>query len=387
MTKFAVVAIGYNRKDCLERLLFSIKKADYFGYEVDLIISLDKSDNKNIEEFAKSFYWQFGDKKVITYAERLGLRKHILSCGKFLEIYDALIVLEDDVFVSPSFFTYSIATYNRYRNDDRIAGISLYNYSWNENVSLPFQAAYSQYDVYFAQMAQSWGQIWLKNQWMDFITWYEKNNEDTIKNINIPKVVLNWPETSWKKYHIAYCIDQNKFFVYPYKSLSTCFSEVGEHCKKKNTLIQTSLLHSVKKEWILPDLSEKDVVKYDAFFERIFNDEKLFIYNSDDICIDLYGSKYFYENKKYVYSTKCLPFEIIHKNGVSFKPQELNLIYDVQGNSVFLYDTNKKIKKTKPQNIIDLFRYRYNVYGKNKLMLLCVLDSIKEKIKGFFKHK
>lgn len=79
-----------------------------------------------------------GRKKIYTYPERLGLRKHILKCGDFLDFYDALVVLEDDLVVAPSFYMYVLMTVNKYIENNNIAGISLYTHLWNHNAGLPF---------------------------------------------------------------------------------------------------------------------------------------------------------------------------------------------------------------------------------------------------------
>ena len=87
------------------------------------------------------------EKKLYTYPERLGLRKHILKCGDFLDFYDALVVLEDDLVVAPSFYMYVLMTVNKYIENNNIAGISLYTHLWNHNAGLPFTPCPSMYDV------------------------------------------------------------------------------------------------------------------------------------------------------------------------------------------------------------------------------------------------
>lgn len=101
--KIGILTIGYNRANNLLRLLNSINAATFPTDDVDLLISIDNSGTKDVENAANSFKWLHGRKKIYTYPERLGLRKHILKCGDFLDFYDALVVLEDDLVVAPSF--------------------------------------------------------------------------------------------------------------------------------------------------------------------------------------------------------------------------------------------------------------------------------------------
>ena len=111
--KIAICIITYNRLESLKRVLESINRG-YIDQEVTLIISIDKSDTSIIEDFADSYHWTFGDKRVIKHEKNLGLRKHVLSCGELTKEYDALIVLEDDIVVAESFFAYSRQCVEKY---------------------------------------------------------------------------------------------------------------------------------------------------------------------------------------------------------------------------------------------------------------------------------
>lgn len=385
MNNFAIIVIGYNRVNNMKRVLNSIEYAHYSNYDVTLIISIDNSGTDDVEKIARQFNWSHGKKKIITYKEKQGLRNHILKCSSLVKDYDAVAILEDDVIVSPGFFHYMECTYKKYSNVPEIAGVSLYSYQWNENVCLPFEADLSSFDVYFMQMSQSWGQIWFKNQWKDFEKWYELNKGVEINNENVPETVSKWSNNSWKKYHIKYCIENNKYMVFPYKSLSTCFSDVGVHCKKQHTYLQVSILNDDQKRYKLPNLDDKNVVFYDAFFERKLNNISIGGIDSDDICFDLYSSKKNYENKQYLVTTKALPFQIVKKFGMLCKPQEQNVIQNISGNEIIMYNINVNAKKEKINNKLKIFRYRYNLYDKAKLLFKCIIDSTFEYLKNKIK--
>ena len=57
----------------------------------------------------------------------------------------------------------------------------------------------------------------------------------------LPKYITQWNTQSWLKYFMRYIVETNKYFVYPYFSLTTNVSEVGEHCKIPNNDFQVSL--------------------------------------------------------------------------------------------------------------------------------------------------
>ena len=147
--ELAIVAVAYNRIDSLSRLLDSLDKAYYNNERVTLIISVDKSNTEQVELFADKYEWSHGDKVVDKHRENLGLRNHMLSLGKWFNDYDALIVLEDDIVVSPDFYNYSMQTSLRYQNVNDVAGISLYSFETNYQTGCPFVPIKDENDVYF----------------------------------------------------------------------------------------------------------------------------------------------------------------------------------------------------------------------------------------------
>ena len=100
----AIVVVAYNRPDSLNRLLDSLTKVNYEGHNVPLIISIDYSGKDDVYLAAEAFEWKFGEKKIIRHPENLGLKKHVLSCGDLVKDYDAVIILEDDLLVSPGMY-------------------------------------------------------------------------------------------------------------------------------------------------------------------------------------------------------------------------------------------------------------------------------------------
>lgn len=380
MNKVAIVVIGYNRLKSLKRLINSLLFATY-NQTVDLIISIDKSDNNQVVDYANSVKWNYGKKIVKTFEKNLGLKKHVLTCGNYLNEfnYDAIIVLEDDIVVAPGFFNYAIQTIDKYKNDSNVAGISLYSHMWNVNANRPFMPLKCKYDVYFFQFAQSWGQIWFKNQWNEFYKWYEDKEYEKIDRRKVPKNVLEWDEKSWLKYHIQYCIDKDKYFVYPYFSLTTNFGDVGTHTSFNNTGMQVPLDMSHNKKYYLADLSDESI-KYDAFFENInlYNDLGI---NSDLIEIDLYGTKSNFNKKQFLLTTKQLDFKIIKTYGLQLKPWELNIKYNVDGKEIFLYDTSIVSKNKKDKNNM-VKHLSYDIRGElisRKKMLIYIIKRIVKK--------
>lgn len=63
--------------------------------------------------------------------------------------------------------------------------------------------------------------------WKPFRKWLEKW-DCNFDEVDTYSIIKGW-DKAWSKYFEAYLILTNKFFIYPYTSLSTNFSDVGVH--------------------------------------------------------------------------------------------------------------------------------------------------------------
>lgn len=364
----AIVVIAYNRNQSLCRLLSSLNIA-YYSKKVTLYISIDKGDNQDVVDSAKTFEWIHGDKILLLHNHNLGLRKHILSCGSLLEKHDAIVVLEDDIVVSRYFYDYSLRTVQKYNGDNNVAGISLYGFQTIYHNSKPFIPKQSEYDIYFMQNAQSWGQIWMKRQWEDFIKWYDSNNDEFYCQPHLPESICQWKKSSWLKYHTKYCIENNKYFVYPYISFSSNAGESGTHASFSSPLFIVPLRDTELKEFKLPSLKD-DVIKYDSFFENQLL-HNYFGFDDEDICVDLNGLKKNREGKRYWLTLQPHKYKVVLSFGLNMRPIEDNILYSIAGESIFLYDTTKKANKPKVDS-------RKSFFFMNGYDLAHVSSSIKE---------
>ncbi len=371
MKNIAICVITYNRLHSLKRVLESLDNA-YYEHSVELIISIDKSNSDKCLNYSKNFEWKHGDKRIIEHSENLGLRKHVLSCGDLLyeDKYEALVVLEDDITVAPSFFYYAEQCVDKYWDNNDIAGISLYRFPINYINHLPFTPLQTDSDVYLQQTAMSWGQVWMKYQWMEFREWYKDNDEEFSVAPHLPKRICQWRKSSWLKYHSRYCIEQNKYFVYPYVSLSTNNGDSGTHNQSTSSSCQTPLLYGEKKDFFL-----NPTVKYDGFFENelIYD---ILGYDKKRLCIDFYGDKGNRENCRYWLSAKELPYKLVRSYELTLKPYEQNIICNREGNGLYLYDTNfierKKCKDT--LNAVKYYLYAANFefkYQIRQALIMC----------------
>lgn len=338
MLNIPIVVSAFNREIALERLLSSLSVAKY-SVSVKLIISIDGGGSTNVIKIASQFEWPHGEKELIVHEGRLGLRKHILFCGSLTKQYDGIILFEDDLYAAPYFYDYIQQTQPKYSCDPSIAGVALYSHQFNETAYLPFTPMSDGYDVFFMQLACSWGQCWMKSQWGEFEQWYKSNSHKNLKHdTRLPPDLLLWPETSWKKYFIKYMVDKKKYFVYPRVSLVTNFGDKGEHHKGTNTY-QVSMIYT-NKEYFLPLFSDS-FAKYDAYCEISQNSLKH--YNTElmkyDFEVDLYGMKR--KNNittDYIITTQKLE-QAMTSYGRELKPHEMNIIENITGDLICLGKT------------------------------------------------
>ena len=357
MKKTAIVAVGYNRPDSIEQLLHSLLRADYAGDQVDLVVSLDKGQRQQeIVSAAEKIEWPHGEKIIRAFSERQGLRAHIIQCGDLTNKYDAVVVLEDDLMVAPHFYSYVKQAIGRYADDPHIAGISLYKHQTHPGVNRPFEPAHNGFDVYMQQFAMSWGQCWTKAMWRKFRAWYNENEGKDLSEGNIlPSYISHWNKQSWLKYYMRYIVENDKYFIYPYFSLTTNASDAGEHCRIPNNDFQVSMQEG-DMEYRFPSFEQ--AVKYDVFFERVGIEDKVFPEMEGKKLLDLYGNRLNYEGADYLISTKALPYRVVKKAQLRYRPVEMNCLMPSDGEGIYVYDLKKTA--TAPTANIDIVT-RYDV--------------------------
>ena len=156
----------------MKRLLMSVNKAYYSVDDITLIVSIDECASSDlVEKVARSVGWDHGELIVRRFPQRQGLRKHVIQCGDLSEQYGAVIILEDDLLVFPSFYQYTYEAVNFYNGDKKVSGIALYGHAWNGYSDLEFKPMQNEFDAYFGQFSITWGQCWTRMQWKNFKDW------------------------------------------------------------------------------------------------------------------------------------------------------------------------------------------------------------------------
>lgn len=353
---YAIVSVGYNRIKSQKRLLKSVKRADFSQYDnVPLVISIDCSWDEELYNYARNFEWPYGDKYVIIREKRMGLKEHILACGDLTAFFKGIILLEDDLFVAKDFYNYIVQMDKAYGDCENVASIALYSNEMNGFCWLPLVRLRNEADVFADQSICSWGEFWNSRMWREFREWYDKTDINW-EELDMPRQIQEWTK-AWSKFFYAYMIKNDKYSIYPYTSLSTNFSDAGEHGDANNTIVQVSLQQGKKKYITLPF---EQLVKYDVYSNNISMAKALNL-SLNEVCLDLYGVRENEFKKRYYLTVRRLPYKIVKSFGLYMRPQELNVLENISGNDIFLYDTT--ITQRKPQCKSSQNRILYYLHG------------------------
>ena len=376
--KTAIVITAYNRALPLEKLLKSLCAVTVpEGKAVDLIISIDNGGTEEVNALAEQYEWHGGEKRVIIHESRLGLKKHFIWVGDRTEEYDSIIFLEDDLIVSPHLFCYYEQLLEKYYSDPRVAGMALYSPALCEFDHKKFYPIEDGYSVYFL-CHPYWGTVWFKNEWREFKCWLE--NEYEYKPELLPKAIVNWRDTSFKKTYIQFIIEKGKTFVYPRTSLVSNAGAAGEHNTK--ALCEYEVKLALGEGMLsLPELSESKAV-YDAFFEL---DSEIVArqleLDASELLVNIRGLKG--ERKKYELTS--LPTgSVIRSFSSQMKPAESAVFMNVEGSGLYLVEGAEACRKSVDfcASVCDDVTAEYG-----ELEAKTLFSLFKRKLKFFFARK
>lgn len=320
--RMLLLILAYNRPRSLIRLLDSLSKLAPPTHPVDLIISIDGDGDPQCIQQAGTFTWNSGSKQVQTHLRKLGLRRHVETAVDLVADYDSVLVLEDDLSVSPWMFHYCEQALAAYGEDPNIAQIALYSSDFNEFCGLPFTPLRDESDSWFSKVPCSWGQLWTRPQWQRYRQWQQSGEEGRHLE-KIPAIARQWSVQSWKKSYFEYLASSSLWVVYPYTSLTTNHGDAGAHftCSVRDLEVP---LEIKRQDYRFKPFSDTRV-RYDAWLEpppEIIGDTPI---DRSLITVDLYGSKKMADIKTpYLLSLKPCT-QPINTYGTNLTPLELNV--------------------------------------------------------------
>jgi len=278
-----IIIFTYNRLDHLDTLIRSLKKNVLFANSKVLVFSdgprneMDKEKIKKIRIYLKKKLISFNS-EIISRDVNLGLSKNIISgITEAFKTYDKLIILEDDLEVSPFFLNYMNDALNLYENTKNVASISGFMY--------PIDSKNFSNDYFFLRLIESWGWGTWKRAWNNFQTDSVKlkNEIDERKLVNefnfssgisyykTLKDNINGLNDSWAVRWYASTFLRNMNTLFPSKSFvkNIGMDNSGENCNY-TTVYDTLIVNEykpLKKISSLELAADRKVVE--VFFKKI----------------------------------------------------------------------------------------------------------------------
>lgn len=370
--RIAIVTIGYNRLTGLSRLLKSVNGAVYDVSDVPLFISIDASGDQQLYDYVRAFDWNHGPKYVNIQEERLGLKDHIFQCMSLSKYFKGVIILEDDIFVSPYFYHYACQTMDKYGDDEHVAGIALYRNEYDGYSNIPIIPYSNGQDVMAWKSICTWGEMLNERMWNQFSEWLSKWDEDFSK-IDMNETIKGWSR-AWSKYFYAYIVSSNKYFIFPYESLTTNFNDAGGEHGGGESIVQVSLMQG-ERNYQLADFDQ--LVKYDAYG----NNENIARWlNIDNKDISVHFNQCSRTIRtRYILTHLNLPYKKIKSYALSMRPWELNVKYGIIGDDIYLYDreTNAPLQIVQGKYSFRVLMYFFARYKKQFSPLFAIKNYYK----------
>lgn len=166
MSLAPIILFTYNRPDHARQVIDALKQ-NPLSIESELFIFSDgpKDAEAQVEvEAVRTLAHNtegFKDVHVIERPNNFGLAKSIIDgVGQIIETHGKVIVLEDDIVVSPHFLDYMNTALDTYEHEDRV--VSIHGYIYPVEKELP--------ETFFLKGADCWGWATWKRGWDVFET-------------------------------------------------------------------------------------------------------------------------------------------------------------------------------------------------------------------------
>jgi len=287
----AIVVVAYNRPASLRRLLYSLAGLQGAA-AAPLVISIDAGGDQfaQVLAVAEEFAWLFGEKQVLVRERPYGLINHVFACGDMVDEFGSIILLEDDLAVSPMAYRYAADALDFYADDPQIAGISL-NALWFHGITHePFTPYLDDGDVFFMQIAWFQGQAYTQKQWARFREWRETANPTILPDDKMHELFQTFPATDWFPLKTKYLVQTDRYYIFPRESLSTNFGDSGTHVQ--GTSFFQVPLQTRRASFRFLSLADS-VAVYDSFQEMLpervnwLTDQ----FAAYDFTVDLHGTR------------------------------------------------------------------------------------------------
>lgn len=258
-----IVLFAYRRPVHFRRCLDSLQK-NLLANQSKLFVFVDAPQknasaedvaaNAEVKKIIPEKQW-CREVELIAHKEHQGLTKNVTQgIEQVLKEFDRVIVLEDDLVLSPGFLTYMNEALERYANEEKVMHIN--GYMNPLHLNLP--------DTFFFNVASSWGWSTWRRAWQclntdlygiieelqsrNLVSHFDLNNSGVFYpqlEANLQGKLQNWAIYWYASVYLkgGYCLTPGKSLVQ-----NTGFDGTGEHCNQT-------------KMFLIPELAKKIEVK------------------------------------------------------------------------------------------------------------------------------
>ncbi|PKA27065.1 methyltransferase, TIGR04325 family [Leptospira meyeri] len=252
-----IIIFVYNRPDHTKRVIDSLI-ANEEASESDLIIYSDfaKAEThlmkvNEVRSYLKEIKG-FKSVRIVERTENYGLAKSIISgVSEVIEQSGSVIVLEDDILVSPYFLRFMNSGLEKYKEEEKVASIHGYSYPIDTN---------GLDDTFFIRGADCWGWATWRRAWQYFEPDGEKLRDQLIREDLVARFDYDYTypffqmltdqilgrNNSWAiRWHASIFL-KNKLTLYPKESLilNIGLDNSGTHCDDNDYLSKEFSLKS-----------------------------------------------------------------------------------------------------------------------------------------------
>lgn len=195
----------------------------------------------------------FADVKIVTRERNFGLADSICDgVGRTVAQHGRIIVLEDDLVVSPHFLRYLNQALDRYATDERVMQVSAYNYPGARPQDLP--------DCGFVRLATCWGWATWDRAWAHFQrsdALVERFNAEMIRQFTMDHAY----DYFWHQLLLNRLGRLRTWFIYWYASmfLAQGLALFPRHSLVANIGFDGSGQHCAQEDGPAPDMPRDDV--------------------------------------------------------------------------------------------------------------------------------
>ena len=275
-----IVVFTYNRPEHTLRTLNALLM-NPLANESDIIIYSDSartaSHNKAVDEVRNylSEITGFRSIKVIHRDKNFGLSESIIQgVTEVLQQSEKVIVLEDDMVVSPYFLEYMNEALEQFVDDDRV--ISVHGYVYPVDIELP--------EAFFLQGADCWGWATWRRGWALFNSDGQYLLDELVRRhliqefdyngaypfLNMLKDQIKGKNDSWAIRWHASAFLANKLTLYPGRSLVNNIGNdsSGNHCNTTEDFDVELSKTSINLKNVIVDVSPTALEAFEYYFKK-----------------------------------------------------------------------------------------------------------------------